>query len=51
MWDEIEAFDAFGITWMDRSSNKKANMLANIAIKPNDDYFIRISTIEVQSRP
>ena len=36
---------------MDSSNNKMADLLANIAIKPNDDSLIRISTIEVQSRP
>ena len=51
MSDEIEAFDSFGITWMDRSNNKMVDLLANITIKPNDDSFIGISTIEVQSRP
>ena len=51
VWDGIEAFDAFGITWMDRSNNKMADLLANVAIKPNDDSFIGISIVEVQSRP
>ena len=51
VWDEIEAFDAFGITWMDRSNNKMADLLANIAIKPNDDSFNGISIVELQNRP
>ena len=36
---------------MDRSSNKMADLLANISIKPNDDSFIGISTVEMQVRP
>ena len=36
---------------MDRSNNKMAELLANVAIKPNDDYFIGIYTVEVHSRP
>ena len=32
----IECFDAFGIVWKDRSNNKMANILANIAIKSDD---------------
>ena len=36
---------------MDRSNNKIADLLANLAIKPNDDSFIVISIVEVQSRP
>ena len=46
IWDEIEAFDAFGITSMDRSNNKMADLLANVEIKPNG-----ISIVEVQKRP
>ena len=51
VWDEIEAFDAFGITWMDRSNNKMADLLENIAIRPNDDSFNGISVVELQNRP
>ena len=51
IWDEIEVFDAFGITWMDISNNKMADLLANVEIKPNDDSFIGIYIIEVQNRP
>ena len=51
VWDEIEAFVTFGITWMDRSNNKMADLLENVAIKPNDDSFIGISIVEVQNRP
>ena len=39
------------ITWMDKSNNKMADLLENVAVKPNDDSFIGISTVEVQSRP
>ena len=51
VWDEIEAFDTFEIIWMDRSNNKMADLLANIAIKPNDDSFNGISVVELQNRP
>ena len=51
IWDEIKAFDAFGITWMDRSNNKMADLLANVAIKPNDDSFNDISIVEIKYRP
>ena len=47
----IESFDAFGIMWKDRSNNKMADLLANVAIKPDDISFAGISTIEVQNRP
>ena len=36
---------------MDRSNNKMADFLTNVAIKPNDDSFNGISIVEVQSRP
>lgn len=51
MWDEIEAVDAIGITWMDRTKNKLSDLLANVAIKPNDISFIGVSKVEVQTRP
>jgi ribonuclease HI len=34
VWDLIELFDAFGISWKDRTQNKMADLLANVAIKP-----------------
>lgn len=46
-WDQIEAFDAFGIFWMDRSTNKMADLLANVAIKPDDISFAGVSKIEM----
>ena len=51
VWDMIEFFDAFGITWKDRNCNKMADLLANIAIKPNDITFVGLSKVEVQTRP
>ena len=36
---------------MDRSNNKMVDLLANVAIKPNDDSFNGISIVEVQNRP
>ena len=35
---------------MDRSNNKMADLLENVAIKPNDDSFNGISIVEVQNR-
>ena len=49
--DMIEVFDAFGITWKDRSCNKMADLLANIAIKPDDVTFVGFSKVEVQTKP
>lgn len=51
VWDMIESFDAFGIMWKDRTNNKMADLLANVAIKPDDISFAGVSTIEVQHRP
>ena len=50
VWDMIEFFDAFGITWNDRSCNKVVDLLANIAINPNDVISISLSKVEVQTR-
>ena len=50
IWDEIETFDVFGITWINISNKKMTDLLANVAIMPNDDSFIGISIVEVQSR-
>ena len=36
---------------MDRSNNKMADLLENIAIKPNGDSFNGISVVELQNRP
>ena len=47
VWDTIESFDAFGIMWKDRSNNKMADLLENVAIKPDDISFSGVSTIEV----
>lgn len=47
----IECFEAFGIIWKDRTNNKMADLLANIAIKPDDITFAGVSKIEVQTRP
>ena len=35
---------------MDRSNNKMAKLLVNVAIKPNDDSFNGISIVEVKNR-
>ena len=51
VWDMIELFDAFDIIWKDRSYNKMADLLANIAIKLNDVTFAGLSKVEVQTRP
>ena len=51
VWDMIEFFDAFGITWKYRSCNKMADLLANIAIKLDDVTFTGLSKIEVQTKP
>ena len=51
IWDMIEFFDAFGITWKDRNYNKMADLLTNIAIKPDDVTFAGLSKVEVQTRP
>ena len=51
LWDMMEYFDAFGIVWKDRSNNKMANFLANIAVKLDDITFAGISKIETQIRP
>ena len=47
----IEQFDAFGIVWKDKTTNKMADLLENIAIKPDDITFSGISKVEVQTRP
>ena len=51
VWDMIECFDAFGIIWKDRSNNKMVDLLANIAVKPDDITFASMSKIETQIRP
>ena len=51
MWDIIEYFDAFGIVWKDRSNNKMADLLKNIAIKLDDIKFVGLSKVEIQTRP
>ena len=51
VWDEIEEFDAFGITSMDRKNNKMVDLLANVAIKPDDISFVGVSKSGVQNRP
>ena len=47
----IEFFDAFGITWKDRSCNKMVDLLANIVIKHDDVTFAGLSKVEFQTRP
>ena len=47
----IEFFDAFGITWKDRSCNKMADLLENIAIKLDDVTFASLSKVEVKPNP
>lgn len=51
IWDQLELFDAFGISWKDRSQNKMGYLLANVEIKPKEIPFAKISQIEVQNRP
>lgn len=51
VWDEIEGFSAFGIDWVDRSQNRMADLLENIALRPKDITFVEISKIEFMSRP
>jgi len=51
VWDQIEIFNAFGITWRDRSQNKMVDLLATVAIKPKEITFVGISQIEVHNRP
>lgn len=51
VWDELESFDGFGIGWMERGQNKVADLLANIAVKPNDMSYVGISKVEVKTRP
>lgn len=51
VWDEIEGFNAFGIDWVDRSQNKMAKLLENIALRPEDITFVGISKSECKSRP
>lgn len=36
---------------MDISNNKMADLLANVAIKPDDISFASVSKIEVHNRP
>ncbi|XP_059076478.1 uncharacterized protein LOC131875815 [Cryptomeria japonica] len=36
VWDTIELFDAFQISWIDRSNNIMADFLANVSLKGND---------------
>ena len=51
VWDQIELFDAFGISWMERSQNKMTDLLENVAIKPKDISFSKIPQIKVQNQP
>ena len=51
VWDIIESFDAFRIMWKDSCNNKMVDLLANVAINPNDISFVGVSTMEVQNRP
>ena len=51
VWDMIECFDEFEIVWEDRTNNKMADLLANIAIKLDDITFVGISKVEIQTRP
>ena len=51
MWDQIEFFDTFGISWRDRTQNKMADLLENVPIKPQEVSFVEISQIEIQNRP
>ena len=47
----IENLDAFEILWNNRTNNKMIDLLANIAIKPDDITFASISKVEIQTRP
>lgn len=47
--DQIVLFDAFSISWMERNQNKIVDLLENVAIKPKDISFSRISEIKEQN--
>ena len=51
MWDEIEAFDAFLITFIRKTNNKMADLLPNLAIKPKNVSYVGVSKIEPLARP
>lgn len=51
VWDQIEFFDAFGISSRDRTQNKIVDLLTNVAIKPKEMSFAKISQMKVQNRP
>lgn len=51
VWDSIEFFDAFSITWIERSNNILADFMANLAIKHNDIPFDDITQVEIKTRP
>lgn len=39
VWYKIESFDAFSIDWNERSHSKMTDLLANIALRPEDITF------------
>lgn len=47
VWDEIKKIYAFNIDWKERSHNRMADLLGNIALRPEDITFEGISEIEV----
>jgi hypothetical protein len=51
IWDQLEMFDAFDITWIERSKNIMADFLANVALKNNDLTLHGVSILEVKTRP
>lgn len=51
VWDSIEVFDAFSITWIDRSENILANFMANLVVKNNDIPCEDIAQVEIKPRP
>ena len=49
--DYIEAFDAFGISQMERNNNKIDYMIANVAIKLHDISFSSFSKTKMHNIP
>lgn len=50
-WDIIELFDAFQISWIDRSKNIMEDFLASVALKENDVTLNGVSEVEIKVKP
>ncbi|GLJ35084.1 hypothetical protein SUGI_0706000 [Cryptomeria japonica] len=48
VWDTMELFDAFQISWIGRSKNIMADFLANVALKENDITWNGVSEMEIK---